>query len=156
MRLYLMQHGEALDKELDPERPLSDKGKQDVAAVAALFKAQATALRHVRHSGKLRAEQTAQLMADTIRPGIDIDAQEGLSPNDDVEAFAHLVHSWQEDTLVVGHLPFMAKLAAHLLTGEVTAEMFGFQPGTLLCLERAQSDRWQLNWMVRPELAGRV
>lgn len=156
MRIYLMQHGEALDKELDPERPLSDKGKQDVAAIAALFKSQATELGRVLHSGKLRAEQTAKLMGDTIRPGIDMAAQTGLSPNDDVEAFTGEMSQWQGDTLVVGHLPFMAKLAAYLLGGDTSADRFGFRPGTLLCLERADDEGWRLNWMLRPELLNRA
>jgi phosphohistidine phosphatase len=30
MKLYLMQHGQAMAKEQDPERPLTQQGRQDV------------------------------------------------------------------------------------------------------------------------------
>ena len=35
MRLYLMQHGEAMSKAENPERPLNEQGRQNVANVAA-------------------------------------------------------------------------------------------------------------------------
>ena len=37
MRLFLVQHGNALTKDMDPERGLSESGKQDVANVAAFL-----------------------------------------------------------------------------------------------------------------------
>lgn len=30
MRIYLVQHGLAIPKEVDPERPLSEQGREDV------------------------------------------------------------------------------------------------------------------------------
>ncbi len=38
MRLYLMQHGNPVMEEVDPERPLSDQGKSDVRKVAEFLK----------------------------------------------------------------------------------------------------------------------
>ena len=35
MRLYLVRHGAALPDHLDPRRPLSEHGQQEVAKVAA-------------------------------------------------------------------------------------------------------------------------
>ena len=34
MKLYLVQHGQAVSKEEDPERPLSEQGREDVRRVA--------------------------------------------------------------------------------------------------------------------------
>ena len=39
MRLFLVQHGNALPEDVDPERGLSERGKQDVANVAAFLAA---------------------------------------------------------------------------------------------------------------------
>ena len=36
MKLYLVQHGEAKSKVEDPQRPLTERGKEDVARVTAL------------------------------------------------------------------------------------------------------------------------
>jgi broad specificity phosphatase PhoE len=44
MRLYLVQHGDAVPEQLDPERPLSAAGRQDVEAVARLLAETASAL----------------------------------------------------------------------------------------------------------------
>ena len=70
----------------------------------------------------------------------------GIKPNDDVTAFAQDADVWDQDTLVVGHLPFMGRLVAHLL---VT-----FRPGTVACLERDGDGNWLLQWLLRPGLAG--
>ena len=43
---------------------------------------------------------------------------DGIAPNDPVEEFAADVDVWQEDTLVVGHLPFMSRLVSLLMSGE--------------------------------------
>ncbi len=61
--------------------------------------------------------------------------------------------------MVVGHLPFMGRLAAYLVAGSEDAVVAAFQPGTVVCLERADGDEdggggWALAWMVRPELLG--
>ena len=37
MRLFLVQHGNALPKDVDPDRGLSESGKHDVANVAAFL-----------------------------------------------------------------------------------------------------------------------
>ena len=54
--------------------------------------------------------------------------------------------------LVVGHLPFMAKLVSHLLVEDENRLTTAYQPGTVVCLERVDDDRWQIDWMIRPEL----
>src|SRR5688572_29245639 len=37
MRLYLVQHGEAVPEQVDPQRPLSEAGRRDVQAMARLL-----------------------------------------------------------------------------------------------------------------------
>ena len=61
VRLYLAQHGEALPKEIDPNRPLSDKGHSSVKGLAALLGRARVEVAKVVHSGKTRAKQTAEL-----------------------------------------------------------------------------------------------
>ena len=63
MRLYLVQHGDALPEQVDPERPLSAEGRRDVEAVARLLASAGTRAVRVAHSGKLRAQQTAEVLA---------------------------------------------------------------------------------------------
>ena len=155
MRLYLVQHGDALSKQADPQRPLSEVGRRHVEAMAACSQVQAYGPTRVVHSGKLRAQQTAELLAMAFAADSVVEAAAGLSPNDPVKPVARMVASLSADTMLVGHLPFMARLAGRLVTGDEDAEVVAFVPGTVLCLEPAAGDRWAVAWMVRPELAAR-
>ena len=153
MKLYLVQHGLAMAKEQDPERPLTEQGRQDVERLARFLQQAGIGVERVIHSGKLRARQTAERLAEAIAPDLEPETSGLLNPNDNPKAFDWQSESWDRDTLVVGHLPFMAKLVAHLVAEDERLPVVGFQPGTLVCLERHNGD-WQIAWMVRPELLG--
>ena len=153
MKLYLVQHGEAVPKAEDPERPLSEQGSRDVLAVAALLQAGGVRVEKVWHSGKARAEQTARLLAGAVLPrGRKPQAIEGITPNAAVADFSVDADVWEEDTLVVGHLPFMARLVALLTTGDSEREIVSYYPGSVVCLERADAGHWVVLWMVRPDM----
>jgi phosphohistidine phosphatase len=153
MRLYLVQHGEAVDKTVDPQRPLSDQGREDVGAMAARLTGAGVRVERVWHSGKLRAGQTADLIAKALNRGGRTEAISGIKPNDDVAAFAQDADVWDQDTLVVGHQPFMGRLVAYLLTGDADAALVAFRPGSVVCLERDGDGSWLLQWMLRPGLS---
>jgi len=151
MKLYLAQHGEALSKEEAPERPLSEQGRRDVQAIAGLAKESGVRVARVWHSGKLRAEQTAQILAKTMLPRGRIQPIGGINPNDSVEEFISDADVWQEDTLVVGHLPFMSRLVSLLLLVDQERELVRYYPGSVVCLERSAGGAWVLLWMLRPD-----
>lgn len=152
MRLLLAQHGQAVDKQDDPARPLSAAGISDVQRIAQQLGNGGVQVARVWHSGKLRAEQTAALLAKKVLRGGKPEATDGIAPNDSVDEFVADVDVWQEDTLVVGHLPFMARLVARLVTGDMEHTCVSYTPGTVVCLERVSADRWVLVWMLRPGL----
>ena len=59
IRLYLVQHGEAVPETENPERPLTSRGREDIRRLAA-FLAQANVRpRRIVHSAKLRAVDSA-------------------------------------------------------------------------------------------------
>ena len=68
MKLYLVQHAEAVPAEDDPDRPLSDKGRTDVQRVAS-FLARSVRVGRIVHSPKMRARDTAVLLAQALGPG---------------------------------------------------------------------------------------
>ncbi|MCD6138753.1 MAG: histidine phosphatase family protein, partial [Deltaproteobacteria bacterium] len=81
MKLYLVQHAEAKKKDEDPQRPLSEKGWTDIKKVAAFAAEQANIkVSNIMHSGKTRARQTAEAMADYLTPPEGIRKEEGLEP----------------------------------------------------------------------------
>jgi phosphohistidine phosphatase len=152
MRLYLVQHGEAVPEAVDPARPLTAGGQADVARIAAFLAAAGVRAARVMHSGKRRAEQTAEVLAAALAPATAPAARTGLNPNDPTDGVAHEAAAWSEDVMLVGHLPLMARLASRLVAGREDAGVATFRPGSVLCLERADQQRWTIAWMVRPEL----
>jgi phosphohistidine phosphatase len=156
MRLYLVQHGDAVPEQLDPERPLSAAGRQDVEAVARLLARNGIRAERLAHSGKLRAQQTAELLAAALAPGMVPEAMAGLNPKDPVEPVARRIAERTCDVMLVGHLPFMGKLVARLVAGDERKPVAAFVPGTVVCLEQDGTGRWAITWMVRPEIALRL
>jgi phosphohistidine phosphatase len=152
MLLYLVQHGEAKSEEEDPERGLTDKGFRDIARVALFCREQAVQPGIIYHSGKKRALQTAQVFSDHLRPGKGMSATDGLAPRDDPAAWARRAAEMNEDVMLAGHLPFMAKLAGLLLCGDQERTFVDFKMGGIVCLKRFDGGKWTIEWMVVPEM----
>lgn len=150
MRLYLVQHGEALAKEADATRPLSDRGLDDVRKLAGFLAARGLGPARVVHSGKLRARQTAEMLAAAMEAPVE--AIEGLDPGASTEDLAQRAACWDDDTMVVGHLPFLDRFVARACTGRERGNMIAYRPGSLVCLERGEDGAFRIAWMIRPEL----
>ena len=91
-------------------------------------------------------------MAAIVGAGARPRAISGVYPLDATEELARTVNVRVEDLMVVGHLPFMAKLVSRLIVGNEKASVVAFQPGAIVCLEREEQGSWLIAWMVRPEL----
>lgn len=147
--LYLVRHGDAKSKMEDPARSLSDRGRREVERVAAWAAAAGVKVERIGHSGKRRAEETAAILATHLRPE-ETQRLSGLDPNDDVEPVAELLEEDDRSTMLVGHLPFLSRLASKLITGDEDAEIVIFRPAALAEL-RLSYGRWVLTTVVQPE-----
>lgn len=152
MKLYLIQHAEAKAKEDDPQRPLSELGLLNSHKVASfLAQKEIAKVSHILHSGKLRAEQTAEILAKELQPG-SITATDGLNPLDDPSIWAARLTETNEDLMLVGHLPNLSKLAAHLITGDSTKTPIAFRMCGVFCLGRDEKGNWSVCWGIVPEM----
>ena len=149
MNLYILQHGEAESKDINPERPLSEQGIRDIRLLAMHMLNTGVKLGNIMHSGKLRAEQSARLIADTLSPEIKPVQADGLKPNDDPVMFATAIVPQGMDLLIVSHMPLVSRLCSVLLTGYADTA-FASVPGTLFCLDN-KDGVWRLAYMLRPE-----
>ncbi len=154
MLLYLVQHGEAKKEEEDPERGLTDKGFKDVARSAIYARKTGLRVAAIHHSGKRRALQTAQVLADQLKPEKGSVRADGLAPLDDPGAWAGRLAGMEEDVMLVGHLPHLARLAGLLLCGDREKTFVDFKMAGIVCLKRQDDGRWALEWMVVPEMTG--
>ena len=120
MQLYLMQHGVALTKEENLERPLNTTGIDQVRKSAAGIRQLLPGLDLIACSPKRRAHQTAALVAETMRfPYSDILVSENLLPEAEPQEVMSLVAREAADSgiLLVGHQPCLGRLAGFLLQG---------------------------------------
>ena len=153
MKLYLIQHGEAKTEKEDPERSLTEKGKDEVKRISEAAKRLNIGPLKVYHSGKLRARQTAELIAGALKISApSVQAVQGLNPNDDVRPWAERISKEMEDIIIVGHLPFLDKLASFLLCGNENARVLLFHYSAIVCLDQKEDRRWAVRWILTPEM----
>ncbi len=153
MRLYLVQHGIAKTKIEDPDRSLTDEGKQQTRRLAA-FVQKSVAVNRILHSGKTRALQTARICAEFLRPRLGVETSKDLDPLDDPGIWAKRLADEKENLMLVGHLPHLSRLASLLLCGDPGIEPVAFRNSGVVCLERNAEGRWSLQWTVTPEVVG--
>lgn len=153
MALFLVQHGKCLTKTEDPNRPLSDEGISEVKRIAEVAKGYGVRIGEIKHSGKKRARETAELFENIVGSNKGVSEIDGMMPLDDVGPFAeHLTDT--ENLMLVGHLPFMERLAAFLITGHKERPVFRFQNGGIVCLDKFQDiDAWAIKWALMPNIS---
>jgi len=151
MELFLVQHGECRSEAEDPERSLTDAGAEQVRRMAGWAREVGLNVHQIRHSGKKRAAQTAELLAEQLEPADGIIAVTGLNPNDDVRTLAEHLKGEEKTLMVVGHLPYLSRLASQLLFGDPESSAVRFRYAGIVCLTR-EDGKWLLNWFMPPSL----
>lgn len=157
IKIYLMRHAHAVPDEEDPERPLSEQGRDQVRAMAAFLRPRGDiVVERVWHSPLLRARETADLFCDRL----DITATrreiDGLLPYDDHRGIARRLSGFGYPLLVVGHEPHLGRLTSMLVCGNVDQDVVDFQKGAIVCLQRertkSQAILWRICWFLTPSL----
>ncbi len=151
MKLYLVRHGEALSERENSERPLSPEGSQDVRRVAEFLKTAGVKVDEIYHSPLKRAQETAAIIKSAIQPSAKMTVKD-VSPNDDTDRLIDELVRRQQDLMIVSHLPFLPKLIAKLVIKDESANVIGFSTSSVLAMYRDREGRWQIVWLVSPEL----
>lgn len=152
MALYLVQHGRSLRGEVDPDPGLSTEGVSDTERIAGVAAGYGVRVAVIRHSVKARARETAAIFAAALHPAGGIEETAGMKPMDDVIAFAGRI-SPEDDVMLVGHLPFMGRMASLLVTGSAEIPVFSFQNSGIVCLDReADASSWLISWSLMPNI----
>jgi phosphohistidine phosphatase len=152
MVLYLVQHGEAKSAAEDQARDLTEKGRMDVEGVAHHLKRLKLEVKQIFHSGKTRAQSTAEILARHLQPPAGVLAAPGLAPLDDPAIWAERLAPMEGDIMLVGHLPYLGKLAALLMVGDQERSVINFQMGGALRLQRMEPGQWAVDWLIVPDL----
>lgn len=151
MRLYIVRHGDAVHPAEDPARPLSALGRDDIGRLGAWMAARGVEAAEILHSPKLRAKETAEILARALRPASSVREVSGLLPNDPPQEAADLLRFEAAPVLAVSHLPLVEYLVGRLLAGNPARGRLTFRPGTAAALTGGGDD-WALDWLVHPDM----
>ena len=150
MKLYLLRHGKAdwpkWDKP-DDDRPLTEEGKDQVAAVAKML-ARLEIEPSIFTSPLPRASQTAEIAGKYLNQKVRVD--ELLRPGFDAGKLKKLLKDFSGKSLmVVGHEPDFTRTIFQLTGGRTKLS----KAGVALIEFDAASMRGELRWLVPPKFA---
>ncbi len=149
MELYLIRHGEAYTSEERFERPLNDHGKDEVLVIANYLSTKEVNVKHIYHSHKVRAIETAEIIANKLGMMDKLSMMPSLSPDDDIYNLIGAVHEINESSILVGHLPNLALLASFFMTGDIHNPKLSFSTASCALFE-FQEPVWNFQWSINP------
>ena len=144
MQLLLVHHGDAVGPEVDPQRPLSERGRAAVERLAASAAARGAKPLVFWHSGKLRAKQTAEAFWRACNPFAEFSATRDLQPDDPPDWMRDRLRAEPRDLLIAGHYPHLPRLLA-LVSGR--SEAFP-QHGMVALTSEDQGETWREEWRI--------
>lgn len=150
MQLYLVRHGKAETGEVDYRRRLTERGRSDVEHQASILHKARVQVDRVEHSGLIRAEETATILARAIDSPLSKASY--LAPDASVHSAAQAAEgSGCAALMLVGHLPFMERLASYLLIRNAEASILHFRTATIACLSD-ELGAWMVEWLMPARL----
>lgn len=152
MVAYLVRHGEAKSEAENPRRPLSQRGREGVERVARAVAKKGLVVNQIFHSDKVRARETAEILAHHLTPKSGICEIKGLAPEDDPLIAKAELETAQSSLMLVGHLPHLGRLASLLVTGKPDVKEVDFAAAAIVCLSK-QNGGWKISWGLDPSSA---
>ncbi len=152
VEIYLVQHGEAKREEEDLARPLTELGRQETEQVALATSKSGISVFEILHSGRRRAQDTAEIFAEHLKPSSGIREVEGLAPMDDISAAVQLIEKANAPLMFVGHLPHLSRLVSQLLVDNSEKEIIAFRNSGIVCV-KMEDEGYSLRWILTPEIA---
>ncbi len=159
MDLYILRHGlaaEASAVRTDSERPLTAEGVRKLVKIAAGMARLGLKFDLVFSSPYLRARQTAELVAETLKARKRLEFTDALEPGADHGALIKLLKGRGgevENVLLVGHEPYLSELISLLVGGDLRSTV-NLKKGGLckLSLEAVRGGRCGvLEWLLTPK-----
>ena len=150
MQLFLLRHGETVCEKVDPARPLSVAGRDEVQRMAAFLKQAEFTVENFFHSNKDRACQSADIVRQVVNPRAVLTEKSCLAPSDDIAEIVAEIAKLRENTLIAGHLPFLSSLVSYLVVADEMKSIVNFPTGGLVILELLSPGRWLIAGVYTP------
>ncbi len=153
MKIYLVQHGINHVEADDPDKGLTEHGIRDVEALAQFVGKMNLQYEAIFHSDKKRATQTAAILGKYLNHNLGVHETDFLGPNDDIGVWINRALCSDADPVLVGHLPFLNRLASSLITQDENKQVLFFQRGGMVCLEdENNNENFSVRWAITPEM----
>ena len=125
MNLYILRHGLAVERgkpgfKNDADRPLTAKGKQRLRRITKAMDAMGASFNVILASPFVRAQQTAQIVAEAFKLSKKLILSDHLTPSGSPKALIEQINELKPpptNVLIVGHEPYLSKLVALLAAG---------------------------------------
>lgn len=144
-----------LDVKNDPERQLTSKGKRQLRQTAAAMKQMGLRYDLILSSPYLRAKQTAEIVAESLKLKRQPEFSDALAPDGSQNILIRQLNELKpapKNVLLVGHEPYLSCLVSLLTTGD-TDLMMDFKKGGLCKLEAGKLSHERcatLVWLLTP------
>jgi len=161
MDLYILRHGRAEEAgagRSDANRRLTMRGKHEIEHLAAWMKAQDIRFDLIAASPLVRAQQTAAIVAESLKNQEVLVTWETLLPGCSPDTVSREVDRYADldAILLVGHEPLLSALVARIVAGDDGAGivMTKGAPVKIRDFSLCQRPSGELQWLVAPRLVG--
>jgi phosphohistidine phosphatase len=161
MKLYLLRHGIAVEPGTpgyanDADRPLTPEGERKLRQIAEAMEALELSFDLILSSPYLRAQQTAEVVAEVLEAGKKLELSDSLTPAGSTKKLVELLNARQpspESVLLVGHEPYLSGLVSLLVSGRETFAVVMKKGGLCkLSTESLKPGRCAaLEWLLTPK-----
>jgi phosphohistidine phosphatase len=161
MNLYLLRHGIAVEPgtagyESDSDRPLTAKGEARLREAARAMKELGLSSDLILSSPYLRAKQTAEIIAKSLKLKRRLTFSDELTPDGSPSVLIQQLNKLKpvpENVLLVGHEPYLSRFISRLTTGNTGAALDLKKGG--LCKLEVESLHYgccaKLMWLLTPD-----
>ena len=146
MRLFLVHHGDAVGPDVDPQRPLSERGRQAVERLASETARRGAKPAIIWHSGKLRARQTAEAFWRACNALAEFSATADIQPDDAPSRIRDRLRGEPRDIMIVGHYPHLPRLLGLLTSGFADTRAEFPQHGAVALDTDDDGETWKKLW----------
>lgn len=148
MKLYFLRHAEAsYEAPSDHLRPLTVKGIDRMKTAGKVLKKLDLHLKHIYSSPRLRAKQTADIVAAALN--LPVEVREEVNFDFDVEKLNKMTSGLSKNAHVmfVGHNPSLSEII-----NELTGANVDMKKGGLARVDVIDEERYELVWLIAPKV----
>ncbi len=147
--VVLFRHGEAYPDTLDPQRPLTERGKVETKKVAEALRRAGVKVDEIIHSPKLRARQTSEIISSVL--GVhSVRESTLLLPDADPRKTLELIRDTSHNLILCGHLPNLARVFSLLYLGKDTDKSIELNTSGAVGL--VEVEEWVLSFLLDSSL----